>query len=696
MKVKEFILQQFNMGDFTWITARSLAKRMGFLQKGDAQLLVGILSEMEKEGSVVSNNGKYALPEKSGLILGKIKRHEKGYAFFIPENGGSDLFVPPKHLNGAYQGDKVLVEKLFLSRGESDECSVVKIVERGVNRVIGVYYAEKGFGFVCPDDSAFGADIYIKKGSSGSAKTGQKVVCEITGYPYGGNPTGQIISILGSPLTLETQVKSVLIANDAPEEFPNEVLQECYAISEDIPQSEINSRTDFTNLLTVTIDGEDARDFDDAISIEQENGEIVLYVHIADVSAYVKTGGAIDKEAYERGTSIYMPEKVIPMLPEKLCNGICSLNPNVKRLAITVKMHFDKKGVLTDKSFYKSIIKSNYRMTYTEVQAIFDGDNKLIQKYSEVYEMLCLANKLKNKILDLREEKGSVDLDVQETKIWTKNGEIFVDSRQNLQSERLIEQFMISANVAVAEFIYYSEMPGIYRVHESPSPEKSETFLNFLNAVGIKHGKRKMQYPKDYQQILKQLIDNPLSPVVNTVMLKSMQKAEYSSQNAGHFGLNETCYCHFTSPIRRYPDLIMHRILKGILEGESLSVSNYYSNKVSEIAGECSLKERRADLIERSIDDIYACKFMSQFIGDFFEGIISGVTSFGVFVRLENSVEGLIPLERLPKGKYDFDATAFTLKSPKHSFSLGKKLLVKLVGADIQSGKISFSYVGKF
>lgn len=695
MKIKEVILEQFNMGDFTWITARSLSKRLGFSQKGDAMLLVGILDEMEKEGSVLSHNGKYALPEKSGLILGKIKRHEKGYAFLIPEDGSSDLFVPPKHLNGAYQGDRVLVEKLFISRGESDECSVVKIIERGVKRVIGVYFAEKGYGFVCPDDNAFGSDIYIKKGKSGGAKTGQKVVCEITGYPYGINPTGEISSILGNPLTLETQVKGVLLANDAPEVFPNDVIQECYNIPDEVPQNELSCRKDFTNLLTVTIDGESARDFDDAISVEKVGAKTVLYVHIADVSAYVKKDSAIDKEAFERGTSIYMPERVIPMLPEKLCNGICSLNPNVTRLAVTVEMHFNNKGILIDKSFYKSVIRSDYRMTYNEVQAIFDGDCEVKNKYEKVLNMLFIARELKNKILALRDEKGSVDLDVQESEISVKNGEIIVDTRKGLESERLIEQFMISANVAVAEFIFYSEMPGIYRVHESPSPEKSETFLNFLNAIGIKHGKRKMQYPKDYQQVLKQLEDNPLSPVVNTVMLKSMQKAEYSSQNAGHFGLNETCYCHFTSPIRRYPDLIMHRVLKGILEGEGLKVANEYSGKISEIAGECSLKERRADIIERNIDDLYACKFMSQFMGDFFEGIVSGVTSFGVFVRLENSVEGLIPLERLPKGKYDFDANTFTLKSIKHSFSLGLKLCVKLVGADIQSGKISFSYIGK-
>jgi len=696
MNLKQFILEQFNNGDFNWITAKALAKRLNFQQKSDITLLSGVLNEMEKEGNLISLNGRFALPSRSGLILGKIKRHERGYAFLIPEDGSEDLFVPPKYMENAYQGDLVLAERLDYSRGDSDECRIVKIVERGVSRVTGVYFSERGFGFVCPDDSAFGADIYIKKGKSGGAKTGQKVVCEITGYPLERNPTGEISAILGNPMTLQTQVKSILISNDAPEVFPQEVINECYAIDEQIPKNEISSRQDFTSLLTVTIDGEDARDFDDAITVFKEQENYILYVHIADVSAYVKSGSAIDLEAYKRGTSIYMPEKVIPMLPEKLCNGVCSLRPNEKRLAVTVKMIFNGKGELTEKCFYKSIIESNHRMTYKEVQAIFEGDDKLINKYSDVYEMLINARELKDKMLLLRDEKGSVDLDVQESKVSVVEGKISVESRLGLQSERLIEQFMISANVAVAEFVFYSEMPGIYRVHLPPSAEKSENFLAFINAVGIKQGKNKLKYPKDYQKILNSLEGNSLSPVVNQVMLKSMQKAEYSAQNQGHFGLNEQCYCHFTSPIRRYPDLIVHRILKGILDGDGLNVAEKYSKNIGEIAQNCSLCERKADLIERAVDDVYVCKFMSQFLGDYFEAIISGVTSFGVFVRLENSVEGLVPLEYLPRGKYDFDAKLFTLKSTKHNFSLGQKVCVKLTKADIQTGKIDFAYVGKF
>lgn len=695
MKIKEVILEQLNKDGSSWITARSLCKKLGFSFKSDESLLLGILIEMEKDGSVISYNGKYVLPEKSGFLSGSVKRHERGYAFFIPDSGDKDLFIPPKYLNGALQGDKVLVEKVLSKSEKNDECAVVKILKRGVNQLIGIYSSEKCYGFVCPDDASFGADIFIKKGNSGGAKTGQKVVCEIIGYPYGENPTGKITAILGNPFSFETQVKSILIENEVEKEFPTSVMRECYDIKEEISQEEFKNRQDFTDLLTVTIDGEDARDFDDAISVESKNGETVLYVHIADVSAYVKSGSAIDAEAFKRGTSIYMPECVIPMLPEKLCNGICSLNPDVKRLAVTVKMHFDENGVLTDKSFYKSIIKSNYRMTYSEVQEIFNGNQTLIKKYNKVYRMLLTARALKDKILLLRDEKGSVDLDVSETKISVDSGRISVDVRNNLESERLIEQFMISANVAVAEFIFYSEMPGIYRVHETPNQEKSESFLNFLNALGIRHGKRKIQYPKDFQQILKQVEGNALSPVINSVMLKSMQKAEYSSQNLGHFGLNETCYCHFTSPIRRYPDLVMHRILKGILDGDGLKISDDYAEKVAEIANECSLKERRATSVERSVDDVYVCKFMSNFVGDLFEGIVSGVNSFGIFIRLENSVEGLIPLENLPKGKYDFDANLFTLKSAKRSFSLGNKLLVKLVSANIQSGKISFAYIGK-
>ena len=695
MKIKEFILELLSVAKFDGVSFRSICKKLSLTSSPEKQALLDVLSEMEKDKVIIEYSSKFFLPQYSNLIEGKVKRHERGFAFLIRTDGEADLFIPPKYLNGAYQGDKVLVKKTAFKGGSSDEAEVVKILERGVNRLTGVFFAEKGYGFVRPDDSGFGSDIYVGKGRTMNAQTGQKVAVKILSYPLSGNPNGLITDILGSPFDVETQVKSVLIKADVPLEFSQKVLSEANGISEEISKEERNQRVDYTNLLTVTIDGDDAKDFDDAISIEKTKDGYLLYVHIADVSAFVKEGSKIDIEAYKRGTSIYIPGKVFPMLPEKLSNGVCSLKPNEERLALSVVMLFDDNGIMQQKSFYKSIIKSNYRLTYKKVQGIFDDDALLLKEYKEVVPMLKCGLELMQKMLALRDKKGSVDLGVEECKITFEEGELVVEKREGLLSERLIEQFMISANVAVAEFIYYAELPCIYRVHGKPDSEKVLSLKKFLSACALPVP-QKLQFPMDYQKILNSLEDNPLKGVVSDVMLRSMQKAVYSPENEGHFGLNENCYCHFTSPIRRYPDLTVHRILKGIIEGRVGEVIDEYLPKIYEIADNCSTTEKKAELIERDVDDLYICEFMEQFIGDLFEGIISGVTSFGFFVRLENAVEGLVPLETLPKGNYEFYEESFTLKNNKHSFSLGQTVFVRLVGCDIQSGKITFDLIGKF
>ena len=657
-------------------------------------MLEEVLKELEKQKAIIELGSRYYLPQYTSLIEGKIKRHERGFAFLIRSDGEADLFIPPKYLNGAYQGDKVLVKRLLTSHGSSDEAEVVKILQRGVTRVSGVYYAQKSYAFVEPDDSSFGSDIYIAKGHGLNAKTGQKVAVKIVAYPPNGAPEGFVTDILGNPFDIKAQVQGVLISNEVPNEFPSEVIKEVQKIPEEINSEEALSREDFTSLLTFTIDGEDARDFDDAISIFKQDNQYILYVHIADVSSYVKIGSKTDKEAYKRGTSIYTPGKVYPMLPEKLSNNLCSLNPGVNRLAVTVKMCFNERGDLIDKSFYSSIINSNYRLTYNKVQAIYDGDEALKQEYSEVVNSLLIARELKNLMLLQREKRGMVDLDVDECRISFVDGELIVSRRDGIESERVIEQFMIAANVAVAEFIYYSELPLIYRVHGKPDPEKVSAFKAFLRGCGLKVP-AKLEYPMDFQKVLKELENNSVRGVVSDVMLRSMQKAVYSNENSGHFGLNEKCYCHFTSPIRRYPDLVAHRILKGVIEGRAPEIEEYYYSKCAEIALNNSDSERRADKIEREIDDLYVCKFMEQFIGDYFEGIISGVTSFGVFVRLENCVEGLIPLEDLPKGKYEFIQENYTLKSNKHAFKLGERLIVKLTGISYERSRVYFSFIKK-
>ena len=694
MKITEFIVSALERAGKDGVSFRNLAKKMEISSNAEKEVLLEVLSNLEKEKVITEYHSRYFLAQNSGLIEGKIKRHERGFAFLIRSDGDADLFIPPKYLNGAYQGDKVLVKPTAFKGGSSDEAEVVKILERGVNRLTGLFFAEKGYGFVRPDDAGFGSDVYIGKGRTLNAKTGQKVAVKILSYPANGSPNGIVTDILGSPYDLQTQVKSVLYSHDVPLEFPPAVLKEVEGISEEISKQERDGRHDFTNLLTVTIDGDDAKDFDDAISIEKTEKGYILYVHIADVSAFVKAGSKTDKEAYKRGTSIYIPAKVFPMLPEKLSNGVCSLNPNVERLTLTAKLAYNSEGVLIEKCFYKSIIKSNYRLTYKKVQAIFDGNSDLQKEYKEVLPLLFTSRELMHKMLDIRNKKGMVDLGVEECKIAFENGELIVEKREGLESERLIEQFMISANVAVAEYVYYMELPFIYRVHGKPDAEKVQSLKSFLRACALKVP-QKLEFPMDFQKVLISLENNPLKGVVSDVMLRSMQKAVYSQENEGHFGLNEQCYCHFTSPIRRYPDLIVHRILKGIIEGRVGEVIEEYGVKVNEISLNTSESERKADLIEREVDDLYICKFMEQFVGDLFEGIISGVTNFGVFVRLENAVEGLIPLESLPKGRYEFIAESYTLKSNKLVFKLGESVAVKLVSTDFSSGRIYFDLIRK-
>lgn len=695
MTVKEYILELFKNKEFERISEKTLFKRLNVNSPGEKARLKGVLAQMVKDETLYESGKTYSLFSDCGFLRGTLKTHEKGYAFFIPEDGSPDLFVPPDCKNGALQGDTVLVKMIFPDNSGSDEAEVVKIIKRGLKRVCGVIYNERGFSRVFPDDKGFCSSIFVKKGKNLGAESGSQVVCDIVGYSND-CVYGEVTEILGEPESLAARVRSILVTQSIKTEFDGKTLAEAQKLKAGADITNISDRTDFRSLITVTIDGETAKDFDDAISvIQKEDGGYDLYVHIADVSHFVAPGGAIDSEAFERGTSVYLPEQVIPMLPEVLCDDLCSLKPDEDRLTLTVKLTYDKEGTLLEKSFYKSIIRSKRRLTYNTVQQLFDGDEQVKEELKDFSDMLFAARRLKDLLWQKREERGCVDLENEECEIIFEDGEPVAVKRESRESEKLIEEFMIAANVAVAEFLFYSELPAVYRVHESPSDEKIRSFIVFLNAVGI--GKVKsLKYAMDFQSLLKAARGDPRYPVINNVMLKTMQKAQYSAENKGHFGLNEKCYCHFTSPIRRYPDLFVHRVLKAALSGTIGEIYNCYSSVSEKVAVSSSLAERKAESAERAADSVYVAKFMSRFKGDYFEGICSGVTQYGLYVRLENGAEGYVAVERLPhKGRYEFVPENYSLKNGKLKLKLGDALIVKLASTDISIGKIYFDYIGK-
>ena len=627
------------------------------------------------------------------VITGKIQGNERGYAFLIPEDEKlNDYFIPHSDLRGAMHGDTVLCEETS-GTGLRTTARVLKVLERGIDRLVGTYFSTRNGGFVVPDERKYYNDIFIPQNQNGKAKSGDKVCCRILCYPKNKNPEGLIFKILGRQFTFQAELKSIEYTYKCPEKFPKLVLEEANNLVEEI---DLKGRKDFRNLTTFTIDGEDARDFDDAVSIEKlRDGNYLLGVHIADVSHYVKFFGEIDKEAFNRATSIYFPEKVIPMLPERLCNDLCSLVEGKDRLTLSCMMKIDGKGNVIDSEITPSVINSKARLTYTKVQKILDGDKKLKREYSKLVNDILLMNELCDILIKKREKNGSIDLDVKESSITVdENKNIIVTASLGRdKSHRIIEEFMILANVTVAEFMFFLDKPFIYRVHEKPTEERLEKFYAFITQLGIKFKRAKDNvYPKDFQLILNNCNNSPVFPIVNRVMLRSMQKAKYSPDNLGHFGLSEKNYCHFTSPIRRYPDLTIHRIIKDFLAGE-LNLEEKYSNFVEDASKQSSLKERNAQEAERAVDDYYKIMYISNYVGEEFSAVVSGVTNFGVFCELENGIEGLCKLETLKGKRYTFDEKTFSLSNGKETYKLGQSVKIKVAGVDFAQKKAEFLIV---
>ena len=631
------------------------------------------------------------------IIEGKLQGNERGYAFLIPtDDRKEDYFIPHSDLKGAMHGDTVLAETTD-GGGNRTTARVLKVLERGITELVGTYFTCKSGGFVSPDERKYYNDIFIPFGKGVRAKAGDKVVCKILSYPKRQNPEGIVTKILGRQFDKKAELESILYTYKLGDGFPKPVLDAAKAVSSPT-EKDFDGRADYRKLLTMTIDGEDAKDFDDAISVEKlKGGKYRLGVHIADVSHYVIAGGAIDKEAYNRATSVYFPEKVIPMLPEKLCNDVCSLKEGVDRLTLSCVMDISKDGKVLDYVITPSVIRSSARMTYNKVQKIIDGDIALIKQYKPLVKSITLMNELADILIDKRDREGRIDLDVKESAIYVDDsGEIIVTPAPRDKAHRIIEEFMILANVTVAEYMYYLEKPFIYRIHERPTEERLENFYLFLNGLGI-NAKRKKDgvHPKDFQTLLKKAEGTPYYTLINRVMLRSMQKAKYTPVDVGHFGLSVNHYCHFTSPIRRYPDLVIHRIIKDFLSGK-YNLEEKYGEFVFDASKQSSEKERNATEAERAVDDYYKMLYIENYIGEEFDGLVSGVTGFGVFVELNCGVEGLVKVETLKgRRKYVYDEKNYTLSDGKTAYKLGQKVRVKVVGVNMGERRAEFLMVNE-
>ncbi|HHY82467.1 MAG TPA: ribonuclease R [Clostridiales bacterium] len=658
-----------------------------------------LLNQMVKEGKLVqTKKKKYALPEDLGFMTGRIQGNARGFGFFIPDKGEDDVFIPAENLHGAMHNDRVMI-KLVDSGGRSREGEVVKILERANKTVVGTFEKDKYFGFVVPDDIRIHQDIFVPKDEINGAQNGYKVVVELIRWPEKRrNPEGRIIEVLGHKDDVGTDILSIIRQFNLPEEFPEEVVRAARKIPQTIPEEEIKRRKDLRHLRIVTIDGADAKDLDDAISIEKlKNGNFLLGVHIADVSYYVKENSVIDQEAYKRGTSVYLVDRVIPMLPKELSNGICSLNPNEDRLAFSVLMEIDSKGTVVNHEIAESVIRSNERMIYEDVTKILEeNDPELTKRYSKHIEDFRNMKELADILHSKRMRRGSIDFDLDEAKITLdlKGKPIDVKPYERGISNRIIEEFMLVCNETVAEYMTWNEVPFVYRIHEEPTVEKLLDFNEFIHNFGYHlKGIGGEIHPKSLQNLLDKIRGSREEGIISTVMLRSLQKARYSSENAGHFGLAAKFYSHFTSPIRRYPDLIIHRIIKDFIKGRmDKERMEYLAGVLPEMAEHCSQRERVADEAERETDDLKKAEYMMDKIGMEFDGIISGVTSYGIFVELDNTVEGLVRMTALDDDYYTYNEKHYCLigERTKKVYRLGDTIRIRVAGVDLASRNIDF------
>ncbi|MCY6958977.1 ribonuclease R [Clostridium brassicae] len=662
-----------------------------------------LLKEMEQDGEIIQTRTKhYGIPEKMGLVVGKLQCHQKGYGFVIPEIDRKDVFITSSFMNGAMNGDRVIA-KITREENEGKKCEgeIIRILERSNKTIIGVYENSKNFGFVVPEDKRLNYDIFIPKTEKNGAQTGDIVIAEITEWPgKRRNPEGKVTEVLGKKGEKGIDILTIIKKYKLPEEFPIKVKKFVANVPEEIKEEEYVNREDLRDLKMVTIDGEDAKDLDDAVSIQKlENGNYLLGVHIADVSHYVREKNPLDKEALKRGTSVYLIDRVIPMLPKELSNGICSLNPKVDRLAMTCFMEINVDGKVVDYRITKSVIKTNERMTYTDVTKILrDHDEELMKKYDYLCEDFKNMEDLCGILYNKRLRRGAIDFDFEECKIILDyNGKpVEIKPYERAIANRIIEEFMLVCNETIAEHMYWTKLPFVYRIHEDPDEEKLQRFKEFAYNLGyfVKTGQE--IHPKALQQVVEEVRGKKEETVVNTLLLRSLKQARYAPQCVGHFGLAARYYCHFTSPIRRYPDLIIHRIIKESLDGNIDEERVKQLDKAVDYASvQSSDMERVAQEAEREVDDLKKAEYMSERIGEEYDGIISSVTNFGMFVELANTIEGLVHISNLDDDYYIYDEQHLCLigEMSKNKYRLGDEVRIKVAKVDLDAHEIYFDLV---
>ncbi len=733
--MREELLERMDSKDYQPFTDVELTGYFGYGGK-DAGLFISLLDQMTEDGEIfLTKKGKYVLPKAQGLVVGTFSKHKKGFGFVIPrgETEQEDLFIPPGAMGSAMNGDLVAARVMGAEETRrSSEGRIERILKRGCTEVVGTFSRQKRFGFVIPEDRRLTEDIFVREANCRDAQTGDKVVVRITVWPESGptadhhrkgtggrgsqsrfgrgrdsgrsverNAEGMITEIISRRDETGGDIKAIIRQYHLTQEYPPEAEAEAKKaadLDEPFVGEELRGRRDLRERTVFTIDGADAKDFDDAVSIQRtDDGSFLLGVHIADVSHYVSEDGFLDQEAMKRGCSVYLVDQVIPMLPEVLSNGSCSLNPDVDRLTLSVDMKIDAQGNIVDHDIYESVIHSDFRLVYDEVSDLLEhGDPVQTERYEgildDLHEMERLAALLRGK----REARGSLDFDFDEAHI-TLNEEgipISVETAQRRVANRMIEEFMLAANETVAEHFYWMEIPFVYRIHEKPAVEKIEEFSRFLQGFGLRlKGNAENIHPRALAEIIEAVSGKPEEHVINTVLLRSMKKAFYGTECQGHFGLGVKYYCHFTSPIRRYPDLMIHRIIKEVLNGKlDRRRTAYLKKRTEEASAVSSAAERVAQELEREVEKLKMAEYMTYHVGERHTGVISGVAGFGFFVEIENTIEGLVRAASLNDDFYEYEPDKYRLIGRRHHriFALGDKVEILVESVDVAAREINF------